>query len=104
MTVGANFWHFFNHFFDSHERTNVYPGECHIVVLYLVLGLSIVSNMYCFACGTIVSAGTFAPSTSGMQPVSSNISEASATSSATSSLVANLIMIVASNRMNPAAM
>src|SRR5262249_25309092 len=46
--------------------------------------------MYRFARGTISSARTFLPSTSGTQPVSSNISEASSTSSATSSLVVRL--------------
>src|SRR5262245_9228675 len=52
--------------------------------------------MYRFARGTIFSARTFLPSTSGTQPVSSNISEASSTSSAISSLVVSLTMIVAS--------
>src|SRR5262249_18796514 len=51
--------------------------------------------MYRFARGTIFSARTFLPSTSGTQPVSSNISEASSTSSAISSLVVSLTMIVA---------
>src|SRR5262245_50529303 len=41
--------------------------------------------------GTIFSARTFLPSTSGTQPVSSNISEASSTSSAISALVVSLI-------------
>src|SRR5215471_9403526 len=100
-TVGANLWQYFSHFCDSHERTNVYPGECHIVASCLALGLSIVSNMYRFARGTIFSARTFLPSMSGTQPVSSNISEASSTCSASSSLVVSLIMTLLIGRISP---
>src|SRR3954447_1694489 len=55
--------------------------------------------MYRFARGTIFSARTFVPSTSGTQPVSSNISEASSTSSAISSLVVSLTMICSSDEL-----
>src|SRR5262245_62458064 len=71
-TVGANLRQYFSHFCDSHERTNVCPGECHIVASYLALGLSIVSNMYRFTRGTIFYAPPFLPSKSLTQPFSTN--------------------------------
>src|SRR5262249_1542928 len=57
--------------------------------------------MYRFARGTIFSARTFLPLMSGTQPVSSNISEASSTCSASSSLVVSLIMTLLIGRISP---
>src|SRR5205823_2807784 len=94
--AGASFWHFCSHFCDSQEMTNVNPGVSNIFESQSAFGSSIVSEMYCFACGTILSAGTSSPSRPGTQPVSSNISEASATRRAMSSSVIVLRMIVSS--------
>ena len=96
MPRGASFWHFCSHFCDSHEITNVSPGVSNVFESQSAFESSIVSEMYCFACGTIPSAGTSSPSRPGTRPVSSNISEAFATRRAISPLVIVLLMITSS--------
>src|SRR5262252_267417 len=65
---------FLSHFCANHERTSVNPGLSHVSESQSTSGLSIDSEMYSFASGTIVSARTSSPSMPGTQPVSSNIS------------------------------
>src|SRR6516164_9694536 len=89
---GASLWHFRSHFCASHERTSVNPGVSHICVSQDTSGLSIDSEMYFFASGTIASARTSSPSMPGTQPVSSNISLAVSTRALTSLVIA-LLMI-----------
>src|SRR5262249_46255732 len=77
--------------FLRHERTSVNPGLSHVSESESTSGLSIDSEMYSFASGTIVSARTSSPSMPGTQPVSSNISLAVSRRALT--LVVALLMI-----------